>query len=193
MVTRIYRDKEFELLDGVYDPSEDSFMLVDAALAEVRAGEKVLEVGAGSGIVSLFLKDSADVVATDISPVACENARLNGVSVLRADLYNGVCGPFDVVIFNPPYLPTGEGDRIHTWLNHAFDGGPTGREVIARFLENIGTILPPCGRVLTVFSSLAGIDEVVGMYESHGFSVEKVSLEKVPFETLVVLKCVRRP
>lgn len=192
MTIRIYRDKEFELLDGVYDPSEDSYMLVEAALAEVKAGEKVLEVGTGSGIVSLFLKDRADVVATDISPRACENARRNGVEVVRADLYHGICGPFDLVIFNPPYLPTADEDRLGSWLDHAFDGGPTGRNVIGRFLEGIGSILPPCGRVLTVFSSLTGIDEVEEMYRRHGFSVETVSTEKVPFETLIVLKCVRR-
>lgn len=192
MVTRIYRDKEFELLDGVYDPGEDSFMLVDAALAEVKPGEKVLEVGTGSGVVSLFLKDVANVIATDISPLACANARLNGVSVVRTDLFRGICGPFDLVVFNPPYLPTAEDERLPSWLNRAFDGGPTGRNVIARFLEDIGSILPPCGRVLTVFSSLTGIDEVKEMYRSHGFSVETVGEEKVPFERVVVLKCVRR-
>jgi release factor glutamine methyltransferase len=193
MVTRIYRDKEFELLDGVYDPGEDSFLLVDAALGEVRPGEKVLEVGTGSGIVSLFLKDIADVTATDISPLACENARRNGVRVVRTDLFRGICSRFDLVIFNPPYLPTAEDERLPEWLNRAFDGGPTGREVIARFLEEAGSILPPCGRVLTVFSSLAGIDEVEEMYRNHGFSVETVSEEKVAFEKLVVLKCVRMP
>ncbi len=193
MVTRIYRDKEFELLDGVYDPGEDSFLLVEAALDEVKPGEKVLEVGTGSGIVSLFLKDIADVTATDISPLACANARLNGVSVVRTDLFKGLCGPFDLVIFNPPYLPTAEDERLPNWLNRAFDGGPTGREVIARFLEEAGSILPPCGRVLTVFSSLTGVDEVAAMYRSHGFSVEIVSEEKVPFEKLIVFKCVRGP
>jgi release factor glutamine methyltransferase len=114
------------------------------------------------------------------------------VRVVRADLCHGLCGPFDLVIFNPPYLPTAEDERLPEWLNRAFDGGPGGREVIARFLEEAGAILPPCGRVLTVFSSLTGIDEVEGMYRSHGFSVETVREEKVPFEKLVVLKCVRR-
>jgi release factor glutamine methyltransferase len=193
MAIRIYRDKEFELLEGVYDPGDDSYRLVDAALDEVRVGERVLEVGTGSGIVSLFLNDYADVIATDINPDAVENARLNGVNAVRTDLYKGIRGQFDVVIFNPPYLPTEENERLHTWLNRAFDGGPTGRAEIDRFLDNIGTILPPCGRVLTVISSLTGIEEVRQMYREHGFSVETVSTEKVPFEKLVVLKCVRRP
>ena len=193
MVARIYRDKEFELLDGVYDPSEDSYLLVDAALNEVRPGDGVLEVGTGSGIVSLFLRDRARVVATDISPEAVRNARLNGVEVVRTDLCRGMCGPFDLVVFNPPYLPTADDERLPTGLNRAFDGGPTGRETIARFLGQVGSILPPCGRVLTVISSLTGVGEVTDMFQDHGFSVEIVGEEKVPFEKLLVFKCVRRP
>lgn len=189
MSVRIYRDKEFQLLDEVYDPGDDSFLLVEAALEEARPGEKVLEVGTGSGIVSLFVKDIADVLATDISPYACRNARLNGVPVVRADLYNGICGRFDLVIFNPPYLPTPPEERLRSWLNRAFDGGPTGRHEIARFLKNIDTILVPGGRILTVISSLTGLEETKKMYQEYGFNTELVSCEKVPFEKLVVLRC----
>ena len=190
MSVRVYKNKEFELLDEVYDPAEDSFLLVDAALKEARPGERVLEIGTGSGIVSLFVKDIANVIATDINPYAARNARLNGVQVVRTDLYNGICSKFDLVIFNPPYLPTPEEERLKSWLNRAFDGGPTGRNEIARFLKGVDRILAPGGRVLTVISSLTGIDETKKMYEERGFSVEMVASEKVPFEKLVVLKCV---
>jgi release factor glutamine methyltransferase len=193
MATRTYRDREFEVLEGVYDPGEDTYLLVEAALREVRPGEGVLEVGTGCGVVSMFIGDRARVVATDISPLACRNARLNGVEAVRADLVAGVCGPFDLVIFNPPYLPTAEEERLDSWLNRAFDGGPTGRDVISRFLAVAGKVVPPCGRVLTVISSLTGIDAVSEAFREHGFSVEQVAEEKVPFERLVVLRCVRRP
>ena len=100
MTVRVYRDKEFQLLDDVYDPGEDSFLLVEAALKEARPEDKVLEVGTGSGIVSLFVEDvAASVVATDINPSACKNARLNGVPVARMDLFSGICGRFDLIIF----------------------------------------------------------------------------------------------
>lgn len=192
MVVRIYRDREFELLEGVYDPGDDSFMLVEAVLKDIRPGEKVLEVGTGSGIVSFFAKDLTDTVATDISPLACANARLNGVEVVRTDLFSGICGQFDVVIFNPPYLPTAEDERLDSWLNRAFDGGPDGRDVIRQFLAGVKRILPVGGRVLTVFSSLTDIEAVARLYKEYDFSVETVAREKVPFEVLVVLKCVRQ-
>jgi release factor glutamine methyltransferase len=149
MTIRIYRDKEFELLEGVYDPGDDSFMLVEAALKEARPGDRVLEVGTGSGIVSFFVKDITGIVATDINPVACQNALINGIPVVRTDLFSGICGQFDLVIFNPPYLPTAEDERLHSWLNRAFDGGPDGRDVIRQFLAGVHRILPVGGRVLT--------------------------------------------
>jgi release factor glutamine methyltransferase len=191
MSVRIYRDKEFEVLDDVYDPAEDSFLLVEAALKEARPQDKALEIGTGSGIVSLFLKDMVDVVATDINPHACRNARLNGVPVVRTDLYTGICGRFDLIIFNPPYLPTAPEEKLDAWLNRAFDGGPTGRREIERFVKGVDRILAPGGRILTVISSLTGIDETEKLFGEQGLRMETVSTENVPFEKLVVLKFFR--
>ena len=73
-------------------------------------------------------------VLTTCTPFS-RNSGLNGVQVVRTDLYNGICSEFDLIIFNPPYLPTPEEERLKSWLNRAFDGGPTGRDEIARFLK----------------------------------------------------------
>ncbi|HTY91198.1 MAG TPA: HemK2/MTQ2 family protein methyltransferase [Methanocella sp.] len=189
MSIRIYRNKEFELLDDVYDPGEDSYLLVEAALKEIKPGDRVLEVGTGSGVVSLFIKDiSPYVVATDISPIACRNARINEVQAIRADLFSGICSRFDLIIFNPPYLPTVPEERLETWLDRAFNGGLTGRKEIERFVKDIDRILSPGGRVLTVISSITGIGETEALFKEKGFRMETVATEKVPFEKLVVLK-----
>jgi release factor glutamine methyltransferase len=189
MSVRIYRNKEFELLDDVYDPGEDSYLLVETALKEAKPGDRVLEVGTGSGVVSLFVQGlAASVVATDISPIACRNARLNGVQVVRTDLYSGICGLFDLVIFNPPYLPTVPEEQLGSWLNRAFDGGLTGRREIERFVKDIDRILDPHGRILTVISSITGIDETEALFKENGFRMATVATEKVPFEKLVVLR-----
>jgi release factor glutamine methyltransferase len=193
MSVRIYRDREFRLLDEVYDPGEDSFLLVEAALKEARPEDRVLEIGTGSGVVSMFVRDVAStVLATDINPHACNNARSNGVQVVRTDLARGVCGRFDLIIFNPPYLPTPPEEKLESWLNRAFDGGPTGRREIERFLMGVDEILAPGGRILTVISTLTGLEETRRLFEGHGFFAEIAAEEKVPFEKLVILKCIKR-
>lgn len=189
MAVRIYKNKQFELLEDVYDPGEDTYLLVEAAMQEALPGDRVLEVGTGSGVISLFVRDmTPQVVATDISPIACRNARLNGVAVVRTDLYAGICGRFDLVIFNPPYLPTVPEERLATWLDRAFDGGLTGRREIERFVRDVERILAPGGRMLTVISSITGIAETEAIFREKGFRMATVATEKVPFEKLVVLK-----
>lgn len=192
MAVRVHGDREFELLDGVYDPGEDSYLLAGEALKAVRPGDRVLDVGTGSGVVSLFVKDvTPDVVATDISPIACRNALINGVQAVRADLCGGICGRFDLVVFNPPYLPTAPEERLGTWLDRAFDGGADGRREIGRFARGAGRVLAPGGRILTVVSSLTGIDETMALFVENGFRAGVAATEKVPFETLAVLKFFR--
>jgi release factor glutamine methyltransferase len=108
-----YHGISLKVPSGVYPPSEDSLLLAEA-LGETARG-RVLEVGTGSGIIAIFLAQKGhEVVATDINPhavtAATDNARRNGVeervNVVRTDLMRGIKGPFDTVVFNPPYLPS---------------------------------------------------------------------------------------
>lgn len=106
-----YYGFNLDVPSNVYQPSDDSHLLMDNIVPRGR----ILEVGTGSGIVAIALaKKGHDVVATDINPQALlavrRNAAANGVdgrvNVVRADLLNGIRGPFDTVVFNPPYLPS---------------------------------------------------------------------------------------
>lgn len=91
----------------VYAPAEDTWLLLRAAWKECRDGERVLEVGCGSGIISASLSGRASMLATDINPYAVRAARDQGIEVVRAgNLAAGICGRFDLILFNPPYLPT---------------------------------------------------------------------------------------
>ena len=189
MTSITYRDKTIQLLPHVYEPAEDSFLLVDALLENIQNGEHVLEVGCGSGIVSVFAGDIASsVVATDLNPHAVRCAAGNGVPVVRTDLYAGLIGTFDLVVFNPPYLPTSDYERLGGWDDLMLDGGPNGRRTIVRFLEGIGDFLSPNGRVLLLVSSLTGVSEVSRLMEDAGLAAETVSESRHFFEQLVVLK-----
>lgn len=179
--------------DQVYPPAEDSYLLLQAVLLEFRAGDRILEIGTGSGIVSSRLSCHASagdrrVLATDINPHAARKAYELGIEVVRADLFSGIRGPFDLVIFNPPYLPTGPNERIDDWLEYALDGGPEGRSTIVRFIRQVGRVLAPGGRFLIVVSSLTGIREVESALEEAGYDHGIVLEQMIEGERLVVVK-----
>jgi len=92
----------------VYQPAEDSLLLAEAAVDDVDARARVLEVGTGSGYVAATVADEtgASVVGSDLNPFACRQAFDRGVPVVRADLLSAFRDDaFDAVLFNPPYLP----------------------------------------------------------------------------------------
>ena len=172
----------------VYPPDADTFLLLDAARAEVKPGDRVLEVGTGSGFIARELAKVIGIVATDINPHAAMCARREGVDVVRCNLFNGVRGPFDLILFNPPYLPTAPHERIDDWLEYALDGGKTGRVTIERFAEGVGQVIAPGGRILLLVSSLTGLNEVKDLFATQGFLSDVVCQEPVEDEVLYVLR-----
>lgn len=178
----------------VYQPAEDSRLLADVAVERIEPEELAVEIGTGSGYVAERIADEtgARVIGTDLNPMACQQARERGVETLRADLV----APFrtdalDVVVFNPPYLPTDPDTEWDDWMEAALSGGESGRAVIEPFLDAVGRPLAPDGSVLMLVSSLAGVDEIVEHADSAGFAAVALRDESFPFETLTVLKLVR--
>jgi release factor glutamine methyltransferase len=178
--------------DQVYPEEADTRLLLAAALAEVHPDDRVVEIGTGSGTIAAALAATAEVVATEINPHAGSAARRLGVAVVRTDLVSGLCDRFSLIIFNPPYLPTAPAERIPDWMERALDGGPTGREVIARFLHDVGRVLAPGGRILLLISSLTGEAEVGRLVEAEGYTSEKVRRIMYEGEELMVLLLRRR-
>ncbi|MEA2046415.1 MAG: HemK2/MTQ2 family protein methyltransferase [Euryarchaeota archaeon] len=176
-------------LDLVYEPAEDTFLLLRTALEEVRPADSVLEMGCGRGLISRELTSKARrVIATDINPHALRMARKTGIETVRADLFRGIKARFDLILFNPPHLPTGPQDKLEGWLNLAFDGGVSGRETINPFLEGLRDHLAPEGRALLLVSSLSGLSEIEEKARSEGLEAMVVAREKYFFEELVVLR-----
>ena len=176
----------------VYVPDADTYLLLDAAWAEVKSGDRVLEVGTGSGLIAAELTKVTSVVATDINPHAVLCARSKGVAVVQNDLFCGIRSSFDIILCNPPYLPTQPEERIDDWLEHALDGGLNGRVVIERFSEQVSSVLAPGGRILLLISSLTGLPEVRDLFFKAGFFSEIIRRRNVEDEILYVLKIVRK-
>lgn len=175
----------------VYGPAEDTYLLLKAAITEARDSDRVLEVGCGSGWISKNLAPRVrEVMATDINPFSVRLVRTYGIPVVRADLFRGIKGRFDMIIFNPPYLPTSEEERTAGWMNVALDGGESGRETITRFLEGLKPHLTSGGRALILLSSFTGISMVEDLAVNLGFEIRQVASERYFFELLYVFKVV---
>jgi release factor glutamine methyltransferase len=172
----------------VYAAAEDTRLLLNAAIQTIRSGDRVIEIGTGSGeIASALLTIASRVVATDINPHAVAMAYSRGVPVIRTDLFAGVCGQFDLILFNPPYLPTAPDERIDDWLEYALDGGEDGKVTIRRFLASAPAFLSAKGKLLLLVSSLTGISEVASLFPEIGMISFIVAEEICEGERLVVL------
>jgi release factor glutamine methyltransferase len=171
----------------VYEPSDDTYLLIDAALSEVRPTDSVLEVGTGCGLIAKIIAESArSVIATDVNPQAVANANLNGVHAIRGDLFANLNRRFDLIIFNPPYLPSYD-NTPRDLLTKAWDGGPSGRNVIARFLSQVDRYLTKKGRVLIAISSITGYEAVTEEMDAQFKIVKTVAQLALFYETLYVL------
>lgn len=174
----------------VYEPAEDSRLLAETALDRIDDG-RVLEVGVGSGYVASRIASETDasVVGCDINPDACTRARSEGIETVRSNLTDPFAAEsFDVVVFNPPYLPTPEEQEWDDPLEHALSGGEDGRRLIRPFLADVGRVLRTDGRIYLLVSSLTDIDAVTELAEDSGLYTREIASESFPFERLVVLK-----
>jgi release factor glutamine methyltransferase len=174
--------------EDFYQPAEDTYLLLRAALAEACPDDLALEIGCGSGFISqeLSLKVGR-LIATDINPHAVRAAKARGIEVIRADLFRGIKGKFDLILFNSPYLPTEPEERTGKWIDYALDGGESGRQTVDRFLKDLAGHLRLGGRALLLISSLTGLTEVQETAVAFGLTAEVVAGERCFFEQLHVL------
>jgi release factor glutamine methyltransferase len=176
---------------AVYAPAEDSALLAAAAVETVTADDLAFEVGLGSGWVAerVAAATGARVVGDDLTAEACAEAAAREVEVVRANLLDPVAdGAVDVVLCNPPYLPTPPEAEWDDPMEEALSGGPEGRRVVDPFLDDVGRVLAPGGHALLLVSTLTGLDEVRARAAANGLTTETVREESFPYERLVVLR-----
>ncbi|KAL2611592.1 hypothetical protein R1flu_023284 [Riccia fluitans] len=193
----------------VYEPCDDSFALVDALVADKghlleRQPSVCLEVGCGSGyvITSLALLmgggNGAQYIATDISSIAAQVTRstlsAHGVEadVIVTNLVTGLekrlAGSVDVLVFNPPYVPTPEEEVGAAGITAAWAGGDRGRTVIDRMLAIVNSLLSSKGwfYLLTLTANNPG--EICSIMKKKGFASRIVIQRSTEEESLHVLK-----
>jgi release factor glutamine methyltransferase len=154
-------------------PRPDSEFLVVETLARLKGIESpaCVDVGTGSGCLALACAQhhkSSRFIAIDISPEALIVARSNAESLKLADrvefrqgdLLEPVAGegPFDAILSNPPYIPTGVIATLEAGVRDfephlALDGGPDGLRVVERLVDQAVPLLKPGGHLLLEIGS----------------------------------------
>ena len=177
----------------MFRPRSDTWLLCQHVLDEDPAGRPVLELCAGSGAVSVTAaRAGAEVTAVDISLAAMWTTRLNAwregvhLDVARGDLYDPVAHRrFDLIVANPPYVPTTDRRLPRTGPARAWNGGPGGRVIIDRIIDGLVHHLHPGGRTLLVHSSLNDGERSVRALQDAGLVVDEIDRRAGPLGPLM--------
>ena len=170
---------------AVLIPRADTEVLVEEALTRLEGPARVLDVGTGSGAIAVALaheKTETTVTALDCSEAALEiaraNAERNGVAdrltCVTGDLADLPLGPFEMVVSNPPYIPSADCEELMPEVRDheprlALDGGADGLTAYRQLAAQAGKILVPGGWLLVE----VGIDQaadVGALFEAAGLT-----------------------
>ncbi len=177
---------------GVLIPRPETELLVQLVLDALPGlpaspegeGPRVLEVGCGTGCVALSLAKEAGVhvTATDISPqaIACATRNVQAlqledlVELVETDCAAGVDGPFNVLVSNPPYIPTAVMESLEEEVlgyepHLALDGGADGLDFFNRLLAAAPELLAK-GAFFACELHETCLDEAKCRMEAAGFS-----------------------
>ena len=157
-------------------------------------GKHVLDMGCGSGVVSIFAASKGAICfAVDVNPMgakaAMQNALRNGLSrnveALESNLFQKMDPEkkFDIMFFNPPYFKGIPKNNFE----HAFKGGDN-YEVIRTFIIDSKKFLNPEGEIYFITSSDMDIKLLEGMFTANGFEfILSKKIEKL-LETFYITK-----
>ncbi len=195
-VTRIIGAKEFwsltlSVTPDVLVPRPETETVVELALDMLGPAQRlerlrVLDIGTGSGALLLALLKElshATGIGTDVSEGALKVARANAerhglaphCQFVKADIAQGVEGPFDLVVSNPPYIESGQIAALDPEVRDfdpmgALDGGPDGLACYRAIAADARRLLAPGGRLVVELG--IGQDETVsGMFSDVGLTV----------------------
>ena len=140
-------------------------------------------MGTGSGILAIeSAKKTSEVIAADIDnsiiSALKKTAPPKNIIPIVSDLFSNIKDKFDLIIFNPPYLPS-------TNIKHIdLDGGKNGTQVITNFLKQAKAHLKKEGKILLLCSSLN--KDIEKLFKKHDYRYKKIDQAPLFFEKLYV-------
>ncbi|MFH1787547.1 MAG: HemK2/MTQ2 family protein methyltransferase [archaeon] len=177
---------------NVYQPLEDSYLMsriLKERLPQIldkNSDLKFLEIGAGSGIhlqtASTLGVKKGNIFSSDINEKSVNHCQLLGFNCIQSDLFESINKKFNIIIFNPPYLPEEKNEPKESQV--ATTGGKKGNEIILRFLKDAKEYLEKDGKIFLITSSLAEkID-----FNKLGYEAKEIGCENLFFERLCLFE-----
>lgn len=150
--------RTFTVLEGVLIPRQDTEISVEVILKILKNNniKNLLEIGCGSGIVSITLdletKGQVGITAVDISPQAIKNTNINknnlnsNIKILESDLFDEINEKFDLIYSNPPYIKSHEIENLQVEVRDheprlALDGGSDGLYFYRKIIKDAPNFL----------------------------------------------------
>lgn len=177
----------------IYSPSEDSYLLSETLkefLNKIKIKNKnikILDMGSGSGIQAKTCKNVGfnDILTADINEQAVKELKQQKLKAIKGNLFSRINkkDKFDLIIFNPPYLPQHKYDKKQDTT-----GGKQGYELIIKFLKQAKQHLNKQGVILLLFSSLSKLSIIKQKAKQLNYSLKLLSKQKLFFEELYVYR-----
>ncbi|SBT80563.1 methyltransferase-like protein, putative [Plasmodium malariae] len=208
----IYNNEEVR--NNVYAPSSDTFTFIEALEDDIETISSevniALEMGMGSGylILSLYemlLKRNKKIdllYCIDINKNACNCVRkltrdnkISNVEIINNDLFNNIkkCQQFDLILFNPPYVVTGQDEMNRTDIVSSYAGGKHGREIILKFLLSVHEYVSNNGVIYLLLEKKNMPDEIMNNeHITDKFNYTKLKEKKTLNETIFIFKLTKK-
>ncbi len=171
----------------IYSPAEDSYLL-EEQVKKYAKNKSVLDIGSGSGILAetAIKVQAKSVLASDTTPESIKLLKSKKIPAIKSDLFKKIKGKYDLIIFNPPYLPQDKREDKASQL--ATTGGKYGDEILIKFLKQAKYHLNKNGIILIVLSSLTPKNRILALLNSLKLKKQIIANKKFFMETLEVWK-----
>jgi len=209
------------IYNGVYPPSDDTYLIIDYFKKKVSENffdglpfttiRNVLDMGTGTGIIAFFLQEikkyfskfTTKIFASDISDAAIRCATINertnnykdNINFIKSDLFRkfppSLQHSFDIIVFNPPYLPSisyKENDLIRRSNDSSWDGGKRGFEVFLDFIKQVKDFLNQEQKyyIYYISSSSTDLSQLNDELETRGFQNSILNKRHIFFEDIIL-------
>ncbi|MCX4362338.1 MAG: peptide chain release factor N(5)-glutamine methyltransferase [Clostridia bacterium] len=168
-------------------PRPETEYLAQQVIENVDVCGKVLDICTGSGCIAIAVakEKGCEVIASDVSSealaVAEQNAQANGVNekikFVQSDMFGDIDGEFDVIVSNPPYIPSGDIEKLDREVKDydpriSLDGGKDGLDFYRIIADNANRYLSPSGLVLLEVG-IGQAQDVAAMFVGYDSQIVK--------------------